>query len=535
MKIKKISANLDTFRTVLFKNDFNVIVGDPIDTQDGRSHNLGKTTLLRIIKYVLFNGKGDFLKPIKKKHPNLIFSITYYDNETEKIFSRSFSKRQKGEPQQIETSISYEYFIRLQDEFDIANPFRKTYFIGKDSSWKPRLAGLLGFDDTLLSNKLKLADEIKELEKAIKSLKNVNISQGQEQKEIESLESQKKSIEESLNKLELFRSDNMDLNILVQEIDSELYKIRPNIYELKTEKRKIENTLNSLPNLSFNTEKIEKIFSEVNLYFESQIKKDIADLNDFYNYLFLSRKLVIQNRKNIIDMKLTELEMKANELDERRSIILNQLINKNHIDTYNGKYKELIEIEKRLALLKQNKKSENIKKLEEQLEKKKTEHFQIAAEVSLNISSSKSKFNQINKIYSYIMKEVLKINAEIVIEIKTTGNIDIFTKSYKRDNETEELKGDTAKKISAAAVDLAIRCVQNDDSGFIVQDGVIDNLDNNTAFAFITVVKELVNQYHFQYIMTALKEKLPNNVTPDDIRIIFNDKSEQGLLMGFSY
>ena len=45
----------------------------------------------------------------------------------------------------------------------------------------------------------------------------------------------------------------------------------------------------------------------------------------------------------------------------------------------------------------------------------------------------------------------------------------------------------------------------------------------------------MVNQYHFQYIMTALKEKLPNNVTPDDIRIIFNDKSEQGLLMGFSY
>ena len=152
-----------------------------------------------------------------------------------------------------------------------------------------------------------------------------------------------------------------------------------------------------------------------------------------------------------------------------------------------------------------------------------------------NIDESRKKFEEINKIYKEIMQKVLKIDAEIKLEKNKTGNISINVKSYKNGIETDELKGDTAKKISAAAIDLAIRCVRNEDNGFIAQDSVIDNIDKNGAKEFINIVKELSKKYKFQYIMTALKEHLTDNILDEDIIIELNDNSEDGLLMGFKY
>ena len=133
------------------------------------------------------------------------------------------------------------------------------------------------------------------------------------------------------------------------------------------------------------------------------------------------------------------------------------------------------------------------------------------------------------------MLRVMKIEASIWIEKKSTGNIDLVLRSFRNGVETEELKGDTAKRISAAAIDIAIRCIQNDDSGFLAHDGVIDDVDANTAEEFVEVVKELLVAYDFQYIMTGLKDRVPPNVVNDDIIIQLHDYENEGLLMGFRY
>ena len=133
------------------------------------------------------------------------------------------------------------------------------------------------------------------------------------------------------------------------------------------------------------------------------------------------------------------------------------------------------------------------------------------------------------------MKEVMNIDAEIFIEKKSTGNVDLLLKSYRNSTETEELKGDTAKRISSAAIDIAIRSIQNEDQGFIIQDGVIDDVDSNTAKQFVKVVKTLAVKYGFQYILTALKDRLPDSINENDIIIELNDYTDDGLLFGFRY
>ena len=373
------------------------------------------------------------------------------------------------------------------------------------------------------------------IKNAINAVKKVNQSQFDKETEILLLEKQKQVLQESINQIKVFDSDNNEINILVNNIDIKLSEIKPQIYELKTQIRKINQSKNRLKQLSFDTTKIEEVFSEVNLYFSESIKHDIKELNSFYENLYMARQEILNEQLTIVQDQLNTWENEAEELDLQRASMLKQISNESSIQAYKSMYGELTEIEKQLALLKQNSVAENIKNLEDDLAKIQTQHIEAAALLARNIDESRKKFEEINKIYKEIMQKVLKIDAEIKLEKNKTGNISINVKSYKNGIETDELKGDTAKKISAAAIDLAIRCVRNEDNGFIAQDSVIDNIDKNGAKEFINIVKELSKKYKFQYIMTALKEHLTDNILDEDIIIELNDNSEDGLLMGFKY
>ena len=75
MKIKKISSTLSSFRTINFNEKFNIIVGNPSISRDGVPHNLGKTTILKLLKFVCFNGSKDFLSSVIENKPNISFSV----------------------------------------------------------------------------------------------------------------------------------------------------------------------------------------------------------------------------------------------------------------------------------------------------------------------------------------------------------------------------------------------------------------------------------------------------------------------------
>lgn len=211
------------------------------------------------------------------------------------------------------------------------------------------------------------------------------------------------------------------------------------------------------------------------------------------------------------------------------------MANTESVQIYELKHKQLIDIEKEIAILSQTQTTANIAELEKQYSEKQTEEMKTAAEVATNIDRARMQFDEINFIYSDIMKSVLGIESELKIIKHKTGNISFDVQSYNLGTESAQLNGDSAKKLSAAAIDIAIRCVRNDDKGFLAQDGIIDALDKNSASLFINKVKDLIDKYDFQYITTALKEKLPSNIPEQDIVIELDDSSDKGLLFGFKF
>lgn len=88
-----------------------------------------------------------------------------------------------------------------------------------------------------------------------------------------------------------------------------------------------------------------------------------------------------------------------------------------------------------------------------------------------------------------------------------------------------------AKKISCAAFDVALRIVNNNESSFVIHDGIIDNADKNIKEKFLVAMKKRSVFYDFQYILTAISEDLPISAL-DDVVITLSDKSDSELLFG---
>lgn len=66
MKIRKIFSDIPSFRTVEFNNNFSIVLGVAKTKGEGKSHNLGKTTLIELVDHILFGSRdSDLSAPIQ--------------------------------------------------------------------------------------------------------------------------------------------------------------------------------------------------------------------------------------------------------------------------------------------------------------------------------------------------------------------------------------------------------------------------------------------------------------------------------------
>ena len=328
MKIVSLKSDISTFKDIEFNESFSVITGESKKKESSRSHNLGKTTTVKIIEFVLFSGSGGFLKKIKEKFPDTNFTVEYKDKNGKKYsFSRDFHRRERGSIKEVYTSVEYEYFIRYQDEFDLENGFRKPSFRGADINWKPRLIGLLGFNEDYLSEKLTLNREIKDLENIIKTIKNAKIRFESNRDEIVKLKEDKEIILKSINSLKFIETDNSDIDTIISDLDIRIYELKTKVYNFKKEISKIENSLERSSSYKVDSDDIERIFSEVDLYFGDQLKQDFSDLKQFYHNIYINRSKVLSKMLTDKRDSLIEIEKKMTEVDNQRSYRLNELSN----------------------------------------------------------------------------------------------------------------------------------------------------------------------------------------------------------------
>nr|DAX57685.1 MAG TPA: putative ATPase [Caudoviricetes sp.] len=591
MKLVKIFSNKKEFKEIEFNEHFNIIVGKKTKESNDEnskkkdSHNLGKTSLVNLIDFLLLKRMEG--ENIFKKHSDLFKEHIFYlelllDSGKYLLIKRSVEKNTKISFALLESKLEkideekivwehvdlpyekskkilnniylnfnvlkeYDYrtylrmiFLKDKDSFSkkMKNPYK-----GSDFEWKSKLLYLFGFDNRIFEEKKKLEEKLEVLKK--ESPKNITTIIDKKRSEILEFED---NISELEKNIDVYNDYSFDKNVTeetVKNISNEISRYNQKRYNLSIDIKKISTALEEEIN-AIDLEQLENIFKEVNLYFPKQLKKNYEELIEFNKIIFVEREGALKNKLLKLSEESDEVNQKLEFLNKQREKNIN-ILNENEF--YKKKAKEIVELEI------QKEKLEKLKIELEELEKKlesitekteiENEHNTIVGKLEIEISKDNEIYNDIKKIFQKITKKIFpERNGRIIINLNKEKNpeFDLYLED-KLKKRTSEDDGGTYKGILMACFCLSIASYYSKFNyhKFLFQDGMLEGGDNRKKKLLIELIKKVCAEYDLQYITTAIEDEINDNEVKklfDEENIIAkltDEDNGKGTLFGFQF
>ncbi len=592
MKLSKLYCNKPFQNTTFFieEGGLNVILGDAKENIEGNSHCLGKSKLGELIDFMLLKKHNDFffykntaknkfiehefyleillndsryltIKRTIATPTKIAFKLqnisskdyVLYENfDTNEVFTLEKAKKYLNDLLAFDFCIINDenyrrilhYSLRTQGDYEPKHNtlFQLSKFIkGKDIDWKPLIFSLLGFNGAILKEKYKLENDIKDESKVIKAQeKDFDIKV--EDKDllvgkIQNIEIEKESMANELSNLDFYNQDKSIIENLVGSIEAEIATLNTQSYHLEYE---IDNLEKSIRNqFSFDIQKVQKIFKEVEINFSENLAKSYQDLVTFNHQITKERNAqILQTLKEKKEKKM-ELNQKLFTLNATK-LIHKDLIQDTSLFKKYGQYqRKLVDIEKELTRYQMQ--LEGVEEIE-----KKKDHIQETQTHQLQELKNKVKeiidntvncvlYMNIRKTFSEIVKKILHENALISI----TPSIITYNIDFKADfPNSEKQDGATYYKILCIAFDLAVLINYRTQSyfRFVYHDDVVAGDDNGVKTRLIQTIQEICLQHDIQYIFSAVKDNIPANQNVEKYLIMeLHDKSDDGKLFKISF
>ncbi|WP_026894726.1 DUF2326 domain-containing protein [Clostridiisalibacter paucivorans] len=600
MKISKIYSNDSRFKDIKFDDGLNIVLGRIINKEnlDSDSHNLGKTTLIELIDFMFLKElkKGHFLKENFSKFKNHIFYmelklaenkyitikrgvekntkiyIKFHERKNQNyIYENNWdyselpltSKLPERSPKIIlnrligfDELFSYDYrqyinyFLRTQYDYD--EIFKLNKFQGKDISWKPALADLLGFDGNLIKEKYEIEAKINEKDKLLKQLEDefkININELNKLKAFISAKKKKRDeVTEKIDSFDFYFKERDLSKELIEKVEGQISQLNTEEYNLKYDICEIEKSMNAT-SIEFDINKVKKIFEEVNIFLPDQLKRNYNQLIDF------NRKITEERNKFLID-NLKEKKKKLNnvisdleKLNNRRNEILCVLKEKDSFTKFKKYQLELVNLENEISEL--SNKLDNTSKLEEIFIKKQ----KLIRDLDFIISKGKVNFNSENPFFVSIqdtftdlVDKILDETAILYYEINTSDNIEFeakITSLNEEDRLTSKADGYSYKKMLCVCFDLALLMNYKDNRffEFVYHDGSFESMSNTKKIRYLDTIRSICKDNNIQYILTMLEDDIPRtsddklyNIKENEICVVLDDeKEDRGRLFGLSF
>ena len=286
MKLVKIFSNKN-FINVSFNEQFNVVLATIHDRKDKKdTHNLGKTSLIRVIDFLLLSsfqrGKGllgkeifigqIFYGEIKLNVGGYLVIRRSIDSPTKISFKKNdlplpnFTPPKEWDDEDIPfkeakeklneylafdvaTNWGYRksitYFLRTQNDYN--DVFQLSKFKGKHIDWKPFIFELLGFDGRLITTKLELEEEAEEQRKAIRLLeKEANVDIKEKDRIlglIDIKQKEKEDTEKTIDKFNFYTKDSSVTQEMIEKLDFEIQTLNTERYRISYDISKTEESL----------------------------------------------------------------------------------------------------------------------------------------------------------------------------------------------------------------------------------------------------------------------------------------------------
>jgi len=585
MKLVKIYANKN-FKNIEFEPEFNVVMATIFDKQKKKdTHNLGKTSLIHVINFVLlgsFNKKifgnkifkgvvfygelalndGNYLI-IKREidtNTKISFKINGYKSKGFLLLqgwdyeNLPFEKAQNKLNEYLGFNVlpSYDYrqsityFLRTQQDY--LDVYKLDKFQGKHIYWKPFVFELLGYDGDLIIKKLSLEEDIEEKKKIIRILRDEARINANDRDKLAGLldikEQEANETKTTIDKFNFFQQDQYTNKDLIENLDNQIQILSTERYRITYDINKIEQSLANIA-VEINIETLENLHNEAKLLFPEELKKEFSDLLKFNSSISKDRKKYLSENLQNLKAELISVNRELKFLELEKSEKLSFLTEKDSYSKFKEYQKNLSKVEAEIERIKdkitaidQSIEIENdISKIQKEVEKSVTE---------IREAVNKRKHADINRMFNSIITDILGTNALISIVQNKHGNIE-YSADYQNPsdlNTTSEAQGTSYKKLLCMAFDLSLLIHYSNHSffRFVYHDGILEGLDNRIKVRLLNKVKEICKEYKLQYILSLIDSDIPTDETgrkyefsENEICLELNDKDDSGKLFLHSF
>lgn len=578
--IKSVSSTDINFKSVTFKEGFNVVLADRTATSSDKDsrNGVGKSTLIEIIHFCLgadldkksflassckvhtfileieLKGKtlevrrsvansteilikGDFSDfPIEPTYDESYKTYVLSDLEWKRVlgellFDLKFGKDTKYQPT-FRSLISF--FVRkglsaFNDPFKYF-PNQKTWSIQSHNNF------LLGLDVSYAIQFQKIKDEqesILNLKKVIddESLKDILGSMGELQAERVRLSEEALDLGEQVKSFKVhpqYKKLQDDADVLTESIHSKLNSINLNQRILS----EYEDSLIVEEDVSI--EKVQEIYSEAGFSFGEKVLARLSDVQKFH-------KSIIKNRREYLAFEITRINTEIKEagesietLSNKRAEIIQTLDTHSALDEYSFIQNRLAEVKRKLenvkmALERLNKFEENKSNLKIKLEELLQNSRMDLIERSGIIDKAVSLFNQYSK-YLYANSGTLSVDVE------KAGY------KYKVDIKSSQSQGIQYMKVFCYDLTFTGILSTKLKSLFLIHDSTIfDGVDERQVAKALELAYQESKIKSYQYICTLNSDNVPysdfsegfKEKFTEAVRLTLKDGDEKGSLLGF--
>lgn len=587
---KLYSSRPAVFAPVEFEPELNVVLAEirlP-ENRDRDTHNLGKTTLGRLLDFGFLSGRNAkfFLFKHLDRFEEFVFflEIELLDGsyvtvrrsvaEASKIaFKKHLSRHQDFstlpdlewdhvdvpfdrakalldslldwralKPWHFRKGLGY--FLRSQEDF--RDVFQLSKFANSHADWKPFLAYILGFDAELITKHYEKEASLKENEQKAATIRQELGGEIEDAGKIDGLLLLKR--QEVAKKQELldsfdFRSqDKADTKQLVDQVDERIAALNQRRYSLTQNKKKIIASIEE-DQILFNPEDASELFREAGVLFTGQIKRDFQQLISFNKAITDERRDYLIEERAEIESELKSINNELNALGKRRSEMLAYLSSTDTFAKYKHFSSELVKLRADIEGLERQR--EFVHRLQQlrtdirTLAEEKT-HLQAAIEADVEAKNADggSMFSRIRLFFNEIVEDVIDQKALLSVTVNQYGHLDFRAELLdEAGNATSADRGFSYKKLLCIAFDLALLRAHLDDDfpRFAFHDGVFESLDDRKKENLLAVIRSYA-ALGIQSIITLIDSDLPSHGNDEavfdasEVVVLLHDEGDHGRL-----
>lgn len=586
MKLIKVFSD-GPFKNVKFNEGYNIVLATIHDKENKKdTHNLGKTSLLVVIDFLLLStftkkspilanpifstqtfflelllNSGKYLvirrgieKPSKISFKLNEIPLTNFDIPTEWDEENVAFEEAKD---MLNTFLGYDvltnwlyrksisYFLRSQKDY--LDVFQLNKFKGKHIGWKPFVFDLLGFDGSLVEKKLHCDDEIVEKKSEIATLqKQASIDIAERDKIIGLIEiksEEKDRTEKEIDKFNFYSQDVTVTRELIDSIDTQLQTLNSERYRLGYEIKKINSSLEQT-SVTVRLDKLKELYNEVELFFPESLSKQYEELERFTDAISSERRKYLEENLSFLKKEYAQINDAIKVKEQERSDKISILTEVDVYDKFKVYQKELASLEAELSLLQEKLRLiDSSSTIRTEIEKLKDERKEYIDKIREAIDGRAHA--DINKIFNQIVTEVTDTNAIISIKQNSDANVE-FEADYQTTTHvtTSEADGTSYKKLLCVAFDIALLVSYSSHSfyRFVYHDGVLEGLDDRVKQRLIMVTQRICSEYGLQYILSLIDSDIPKNAEDsnqefpmDAVCLNLNDLDDSGKLFMRSF